>query len=145
VTGQMLKAPRNIKCLKFRFKSFRHNLIPGGRLFHTTGAHTLKERLAHTVLVLGNAIRERVDDLSDILDVVKFHSFFQVSDLCAFPEPASRVKLSAESSSCDEQPHISFKVFTEFTRRCLKHPFHSYKKLFSVVSCHVEPTHERYA
>jgi len=27
----------------------------------------LKERLAHTVLVLGIAIKERVDDLSDIL------------------------------------------------------------------------------
>jgi len=27
-------------------------------------------QLAHTVLVLGTAIRERVDDLSDILDVV---------------------------------------------------------------------------
>jgi len=39
-------------------------------LFHTTGAHTLKERLAHIVLVLGTAIKERVDDLSDILDAV---------------------------------------------------------------------------
>jgi len=39
-------------------------------MFHTTGAHTLKERLAHTVLVLGTAIMERVDDLSDILDAV---------------------------------------------------------------------------
>jgi len=32
-----------------------------------TGSHTLKERLAHTVLALGTAIKERVDDLSDIL------------------------------------------------------------------------------
>jgi len=30
-------------------------------------AHALKERLAHTALVLGTAIRELVDDLSDIL------------------------------------------------------------------------------
>jgi len=39
-------------------------------LFHTTGAHTLKERLAYTMLVLGTAIKERVDKLSDILDAV---------------------------------------------------------------------------
>jgi len=43
-------------------------------MFHTTGAHKLKERAAsahtHTVLVLGTAISERVDDLSDILDAV---------------------------------------------------------------------------
>jgi len=32
--------------------------------------YPLKERLAHTVLVLGTAIKERVDDLSDILDAV---------------------------------------------------------------------------
>jgi hypothetical protein len=37
-----------------------------GRLFYTTGAHRLKERLAHTVLVLGTVIKERDDDLSDI-------------------------------------------------------------------------------
>jgi len=43
--------------------------MSGGRLFQTTGAHTLKERLAHTVLVL-TAIKERVDDLSDTLDAV---------------------------------------------------------------------------
>jgi len=44
------------------------NWISGGKLFHTTGAHTLKERLAHTVLVLiGTAIKERVDDLSNRL------------------------------------------------------------------------------
>jgi len=44
--------------------------MSGGRLFRATGAHTLKERLAHRVLVLGTAIKERVDDLSDILDAV---------------------------------------------------------------------------
>jgi len=38
--------------------------------FHTTGARTLKERLAHTVLVLGTAINEQVDDMSDVLDAV---------------------------------------------------------------------------
>jgi len=37
---------------------------------NTTGAHTLKELLAHTVLVLGTAIRERVNDLCDIQDAV---------------------------------------------------------------------------
>ena len=37
-----------------------------GRLFQTTGAQMLKERLAHTLLVLETAIKERVDDLSDI-------------------------------------------------------------------------------
>ena len=40
--------------------------MSGGRLFQTTGAQTLKELLAHTVFVLGTAIKERVDDLSDI-------------------------------------------------------------------------------
>jgi len=35
-----------------------------------TEVHTLKERLEPTVLVLGTAIKERVDDLSDILDAV---------------------------------------------------------------------------
>jgi len=30
----------------------------------------VKERLTHTVLVLGTAVKERVDDLSDILDAV---------------------------------------------------------------------------
>jgi len=35
-----------------------------------TGAHTLKERLAHTVLVLATAIKPRFNDLSDILDAV---------------------------------------------------------------------------
>jgi len=70
--GRMLKARRNKNVLSFDLKVFRQlqNWISGGRLFHTTEAHTLKERLAHTVLVLGTAIRERVDDLSDILDAV---------------------------------------------------------------------------
>ena len=36
-----------------------------GRLFHTSGAHTLKERLENSVLVLGNVIKDRVDDLSE--------------------------------------------------------------------------------
>jgi len=69
---QMLKARRNKNVLSFDLKVFRQlrDWISGERLFHTTGAHTLKERLAHTVLVLGTAIRERVDDLSDILDAV---------------------------------------------------------------------------
>ena len=40
--------------------------MSGGRLFHTTEAHTLKEQPVQTVLVLGTAIKERVDDLSDI-------------------------------------------------------------------------------
>jgi len=30
----------------------------------------LKERLEHTVLVFGTAIKERVDDLSDVLDAL---------------------------------------------------------------------------
>ena len=41
--------------------------MSGGTLFQTTGAQTLKERLTLTVFVLGTAIKERVDDLSDIL------------------------------------------------------------------------------
>jgi len=71
-TGQMSKARRNKNVFSFDLKAFRqlHNWISGGRLFHSTGAHTLKERLAHTVLVLGTAIKERVDDQSDILDAV---------------------------------------------------------------------------
>ena len=41
-------------------------VMSGSRLFQTTGAQTLKEQPAHTVSVLGTAIKERVDDLSDI-------------------------------------------------------------------------------
>jgi len=71
-TGQMSKARRIKNVFSFDLKVFRqlHNWISGGRLFHTTGAHMLKERLAYTVLVLGTAINERVNDLSDILDAV---------------------------------------------------------------------------
>ena len=47
--------------------------MSGGRLFQMTGAQTLKERRAHTVFVLGTAIKERVDDHSDIrVPVIQF-------------------------------------------------------------------------
>ena len=36
--------------------------MPGGKPFQTTGAQTA----AHAVFVLGAAIKERIDDLSDL-------------------------------------------------------------------------------
>jgi len=71
-TGQMSKARPNKNVFSFDLKVFRllHNWISGGWLFHTTGANILKERLAHTVIVLGTAIKERVNELRDILDAV---------------------------------------------------------------------------
>jgi len=46
-TGQMSKARRNKNVFSFDLKVFRqlHSWIFGVRPFHTTGAHTLKERL----------------------------------------------------------------------------------------------------
>jgi len=55
-TGQMSKVRQNKNVFNFYLKVFRllHNWISGGGLFHTTGAHTLKVRRVHTVLVLWN-------------------------------------------------------------------------------------------
>ena len=60
--------------------------MSGGGLFQVTGTQTLKERLAHTVFVFGTAIKERVDDLSDIrVPVTRFEMrLFKYSGVANF-------------------------------------------------------------
>jgi len=71
VTGQILKARRNKNILSFDFKVSDSYIIEfPAQDCSIRREHTRWKSDSRTLLVLGTAIRERVDDLSDILDAV---------------------------------------------------------------------------